>query len=53
MNRPSSHVSGLVRMMNPPLPLLRQAISKAEAAYGSAIVDDLGKAIDRLNRARA
>ncbi len=35
-------------MMNPPLPLLRQAISKAEAAYGSAIVDDLGKAIDRL-----
>jgi len=35
-------------MMQPRLPLLRQAIAKAEGAYGQAIRIDLGKAIDRL-----
>lgn len=35
-------------MMQPKLPLLRQAIAKAEAAYGNAIRADLEKAIDRL-----
>ena len=35
-------------MMNPALALLRQAIAKAEPAYGAAIRDDLAKAIDAL-----
>ena len=35
-------------MINPALPLLRQAIAKAEPAYGAAIRDDLAKAIDVL-----
>lgn len=35
-------------MMQSRLPLLRQAIAKAEGAYGQAIRIDLGKAIDRL-----
>ena len=35
-------------MMNPALALLRQAIAKAEPAYGAAIRGDLGKAIDAL-----
>lgn len=35
-------------MMQPQLPLLRQAIIKAEAAYGQAICIDLEKAIHRL-----
>lgn len=35
-------------MMRPGLALLRQAIAKAEAAYGQAIRVDLGKAIQRL-----
>ena len=35
-------------MMNPSLPLLRQAVTKAEAAYGHAILQDLEKALFRL-----
>ena len=35
-------------MMNPALPLMRQAIAKAESAYGAAIRNDLAKAIDTL-----
>lgn len=35
-------------MMNLPLALLRQAMTKAEAAYGEAIKKDLGAAISRL-----
>jgi hypothetical protein len=37
-------------MMQPGLPLLHQAIVKAEAAYGSAIRIDLEKAIDRIQQ---
>lgn len=35
-------------MMAPGLPLLRQAVAKAEQAYGESICRDLAKAIDRL-----
>lgn len=35
-------------MMTPSLALLRQAVAKAETAYGQAICCDLGKAIQRL-----
>lgn len=35
-------------MMNPTLALLRQAVAKAETAYGQAIREDLGKAIQHL-----
>ena len=35
-------------MMNPPLALLRQAVAKAEQAYGKSILQDLDKAINRL-----
>jgi len=35
-------------MMQPQLPLLRQAIVKSETAYGEAICGDLEKAINRL-----
>ena len=35
-------------MMAPTLALLRTAIAKAEQAYGSAVLDDLGKAIEQL-----
>lgn len=35
-------------MMQPALPLLRQALLKAEAAYGLAIARDLERAIDKL-----
>lgn len=35
-------------MMGLRLPLLRQALDKAEQAYGPAVSRDLGKAIDRL-----
>lgn len=35
-------------MMQPKLPLLRQAIAKSESAYGQAIRVDLGKAIHQL-----
>jgi len=35
-------------MMGPPLPLLRRAVAKAEAAYGPAILADLGKALQAL-----
>lgn len=35
-------------MMEPSLPLLREAIHKAEGAYGQAIRRDLGKAVRRL-----
>ena len=35
-------------MMSPPLPLLRQAVVKAEQAYGGAILRDLAKAIHAL-----
>lgn len=37
-------------MMQPRLPLLRQAIAKAEAAYGQAIRVDLRKAIHQLQQ---
>lgn len=37
-------------MMQPRLPLLRQAIAKAEAAYGQAVRVDLDKAIQRLQQ---
>ena len=37
-------------MMKPPLPLLRQAVSKAEGAYGTAIRRDLQRAIDRMQQ---
>jgi len=37
-------------MMQPGLPLLRQAIAKAEAAYGQAVRVDLGKAIHQLQQ---
>jgi hypothetical protein len=35
-------------MMRPGLPLLRQALAKAEGAYGQAVAADLAKAIERL-----
>lgn len=35
-------------MMDPSLDLLRQAVAKAETAYGQAIRQDLGKAIQRM-----
>ena len=35
-------------MMNPRLPLLREAVSKAETAYGQSVLQSLEKAIDRL-----
>ena len=35
-------------MMKPPLPLLRQAVAKAEGAYGSAVLRDLQRAIERM-----
>lgn len=35
-------------MMSPKLDLLRRAVAKAQAAYGDAILRDLGKAIDRI-----
>ena len=35
-------------MMAAPLPLLRQAVAKAEQAYGPSILRDLGKAIGRM-----
>jgi hypothetical protein len=35
-------------MMSPPIKLLNAAISKAELAYGNAIVRDLDKAIEKL-----
>ena len=35
-------------MMTPSLTLLRQAVEKAETAYGAAIRNDLGKAIQQL-----
>jgi Nucleotidyl transferase AbiEii toxin, Type IV TA system len=35
-------------MMNPSLSLLRSSIAKAETAYGSAIRQDMDKAIDRM-----
>ena len=37
-------------MMGPSLDLLRQAVAKAETAYGQAIIRDLKKAIDRLQQ---
>lgn len=37
-------------MMGPSLGLLRQAVAKAETAYGQAILRDLKKAIDRLQQ---
>lgn len=35
-------------MMRPPLSLLRQAVAKAELAYGKSILEDLAKAINRV-----
>lgn len=40
-------------MMKPPLPLLRQAVAKAEQAYGAAILRDLAKAVDRIKTREA
>ncbi len=37
-------------MMDLPLPLLRQALQKAEVAYGAAIARDLAKALDRVQQ---
>ncbi len=37
-------------MMALPLPALREALAKAEQAYGPAVVRDLGKAIDRVQQ---
>lgn len=37
-------------MMNPSLNLLRRAVAKAEMAYGQAILGDLKKAVDRLQK---
>jgi hypothetical protein len=36
-------------MMSPPLPSLRQALCKAQGAYGDAVARDLERAIDRLH----
>lgn len=35
-------------MMSPTRPLLQQGITKAEQAYGTAILRDLEKAIDKM-----
>jgi Nucleotidyl transferase AbiEii toxin, Type IV TA system len=35
-------------MMRPTLPLLRQAVAKAESAYGAAVLRDLQRAIERM-----
>ena len=35
-------------MMKPPLTLLRQAVAKAQGAYGQAILQDLDKALQRI-----
>lgn len=35
-------------LMSPTLPLLRQAVAKAEKAYGQSILNDLAKGINRL-----
>jgi len=35
-------------MMQPKLPVLRQAVAKAQQAYGDAVLRDLGKAIDHM-----
>ena len=35
-------------MIRPPLSLLRQAVAKAELAYGKSILEDLAKAINRV-----
>lgn len=35
-------------MLAPPLPLLREAVAKAETAYGRSVKTDLAKAIDRV-----
>lgn len=39
-----------IAMMQPRLPLLRQAIAKAEAAYGQAVRVDLEKAIQQIQQ---
>jgi hypothetical protein len=36
-------------MMQPPLRLLRQAVEKAQAAYGDSVLRDLERAIDRMH----
>lgn len=35
-------------MMQPKLPVLRQAVAKAQQAYGDAVLRDLGRAIDYM-----
>jgi hypothetical protein len=37
-------------MMKPPLPLLRQAVAKAQEAYGASVLRDLDRAISALQR---
>jgi hypothetical protein len=37
-------------MMQPPLALLRKAVAKAEGAYGSAVLRDLARAIERMDQ---
>ncbi len=39
-------------MMKPPLQPLRQAVAKAEQAYGASVLRDLGKAIDAVQARR-
>jgi len=39
-------------MMELPLPLLRQAVDKAEQSYGASVLRDLGKAIDAVQARR-
>lgn len=39
-------------MMQPRLPLLRQAVAKTEVVYGDAIKRDLGKAIEKMQQRR-
>lgn len=39
-------------MIQPARKLLEEAVSKAQTAYGNAILDDLAKAIDRMENRR-
>lgn len=39
-------------MMRPPLPLLRQAVAKAQVPYGAAVLRDLHRAIEKMQARR-
>lgn len=43
-----SRLLGANVLAKPALPLLRQAVAKAEGAYGAAVRRDLQRAIDRM-----